>query len=728
MSDPVESEATPGFSTDLPMTTPDIPPANQIDTGVFNNRMRGLGLGLSKRNFPKKKGGHSSFVGGGNFAQKHENIPIKEASFEDTALRLKLTYQQILSKFGSLHDFLSIDSSVPTDFDVDDKRELYQWSNGDDNYPPHLKVIPPGDETKFDDIFHASYLFYFQLGEMLAGVFPSAITGISGAPWNIFSKNTLSGLQQINVNLVDKKTGIYTEPNIGLREDWFTDEQFAQQHLTGPNPTTLTVAPLNSNWVKSFRETAQSQGNHEFIEAIDKLPTGSIYIQDYSYFRAAAAAPPQADLQSDWSIRFGTRYTGASVALFSLGAKDGKLHPLAIVIDYKEGDIKLEKNYWTKTTAGVMSKSVTIFNKRTSPEDPTDFEAEDWPWRYAKTCVQVCDWHRHEVGIHLVHTHLVEEAVIVGCERSFSNDHIVYQLLNPHWLKTLSLNQAARETLVPKIILNIAGIDSKHLSNYLKSEYYTFQWEDLYVPKDLERRGFPVDKLNSDKFRNYPYGRNVVAMWYSIRRFVESMLTNWYDYNKTTVAEDEQVKSWCREMQDDMGARLNSFPTITTLDQLIDAVTMCIHIASPQHTAVNYLQEYYQVFVPNKPSCLATPLPKSLADLEKYKEKDLISALPLDKANVWLMSAYIPHLLSMLVIEQQNIITYAQTELNYRQSILDAPGVAAAQAFLDDLEKFQVEFQENSKSMNVQTSPPGLPGSSQYTVMDPRKMAVSILI
>ena len=172
-----------------------------------------------------------------------------------------------------------------------------------------------------------------------------------------------------------------------------------------------------------------------------------------------------------------------------------------------------------------------------------------------------------------------------------------------------------------------------------------------------------------------------------------------------------------------MGARLSSFPNITTMDQLIDAVTMYIHIASPQHTAVNYFQEYYQVFVSNKPSCLAHPLPGTLSELENLKEADILKALPLDKGNAWLMSAYIHHLLSMLVIENQNVITYAKTELLYRQCIRDEASVKAAQTFLNDLEKFKYQFQEHSALMNVETAPPGLPGISQYTVMDPCEMA-----
>ena len=59
----------------------------------------------------------------------------------------------------------------------------------------------------------------------------------------------------------------------------------------------------------------------------------------------------------------------------------------------------------------------------------------------------------------------------------------------------------------------------------------------------------------------------------------------------------------------DGGANLKSFPTLSTVNELVDCVTMCIHIASPQHMAVNYLQNYYQSFVVNKPACMYRPLP-----------------------------------------------------------------------------------------------------------------------
>lgn len=65
------------------------------------------------------------------------------------------------------------------------------------------------------------------------------------------------------------------------------------------------------------------------------------------------------------------------------------LQPLAIVIDAAT-EIKDEK-----TT--IVSAAVTIYNKELASSE----QKVDWPWRYAKTCVQCSDWLRHEVTVHL---------------------------------------------------------------------------------------------------------------------------------------------------------------------------------------------------------------------------------------------------------------------------------------------------------------------------------------
>jgi hypothetical protein len=267
---------------------------------------------------------------------------------------------------------------------------------------------------------------------------------------------------------------------------------------------------------------------------------------------------------------------------------DGMLHPIAIVLDYK----------------GDMASSVTIFNRRFRSTDSKANEETDWPWRYAKMCAQSSDWLRHEVTIHLTNTHLVEEAVIVAAHRTLPPDHVVFKLLKDHWTTTLSVNFGARQTLVPLVIAPLAGVQLKHLTTFLNHAYETFDWAGLYVPNDLAKRGFPPKALEHDpKFRNYAYGRNMALMWPAIRKFVASVVSQEYMGRDAHVRADAHLAAFCAEMR--VSARIASFPEVKTLDELIDMVsgggpfvfvlaaddltqvTMCIHIAAPQHTAVN---------------------------------------------------------------------------------------------------------------------------------------------
>src|SRR5690606_34766064 len=121
------------------------------------------------------------------------------------------------------------------------------------------------------------------------------------------------------------------------------------------------------------------------------------------------------------------------------------------------------------------------------------------------------------------------------------------------------------------------------------------------------------------------------------------------DNNK--IKADPCIQSWVNEMRSPQGANMRTFPEITTRDQLVDALTMTIHIAAPQHTAVNYLQNYYQTFVAHKPPAIYSALPKSLEELQAYTEKKLLEALPVRDqcSRQWLLASHLPWLLSFAV-------------------------------------------------------------------------------
>ncbi|KAF4634921.1 hypothetical protein G7Y89_g3173 [Cudoniella acicularis] len=119
----------------------------------------------------------------------------------------------------------------------------------------------------------------------------------------------------------------------------------------------------------------------------------------------------------------------------------------------------------------------------------------------------------------------------------------------------------------------------------------------------------------------------MLALWKKLRIFVASALKSTYTTD-ADVANDFFLQEFQAEMRNPNGGAMDKFPEVKAIDELIDMVVMCIHIASPQHAAVNYLQDYYQAFVPNKLSCLCAPLPMTLTALESFK------ALPINEARI----------------------------------------------------------------------------------------------
>lgn len=621
-------------------------------------------------------------------------------------------------RFRAYFDATNLQPSLPQAHlqDVSERRKLYQWSPGPesgpdyDEYPPHLSLIPKGseDDLKQEQLFDRMHLL--DSGFILSSIIPDKIKDfVCGSPDRGYS---IAAVEARNHALRIAKKNIYADPNIGDRHDWFTDSVFAQQSFTGNNPATIELA---NEWTGKFKAVAKMQNNIVALRLLTSTEPDNIYVQDFSYLREAVGALPDTDLWVKGKNAGEDRFACASVCLFRL-EPSGTLHPLAICIDYK----------------GNIERSVTIFNKRLQSVDKGD-QANDWPWRYAKTCVQASDWIRHEVIAHLNDTHFIEEAIIVAAYRNLSETHLVYRLLHPHWLKTLAINAGARATLVPHVITEIIGISVEQAYALLRNAYKRFDFTERYVPKDLENRGFPVAKLGSKKFHNYAYGRNIYLMWIVIREYVESFLRNGGQgfCSDKDVLEDNEIRQWCKEMRSPEGGQMNTFPDIMTFDQLVDVCTMCIHIASPQHTAVNYLQEYYQSFVLNKPPAMCSPLPASYENLKAYTEKDLLEALPINRAREWLLASHIPHLLSFRVADDQNLVSYAISQYHLADEQGEAGIREAARAFVARLR----ELGDTKDALGRD-----VPGafstisderddrSVPYKVMEPVATAVSILI
>ncbi|KXJ86478.1 lipoxygenase 1 [Microdochium bolleyi] len=654
---------------------------------------------------------------------------LSQGTYKGTRLAGLELYKCFEEAMAAHYNSEGFETMFPVQRTLQQKRDLYEWSNpAVDFYPPHLltkKDVPiPGsdkDGTIFDPTEQA---FVTQIAAAFTYIIPEKISE-RGTP---FEGPTIADTEAYNRDPSHRSppTDIMNGRNIGELADWYSDRRFAQQQLSGVNPCTIEKAPADR--IRAFAAEASKQGNTGMQTLLDQGK--DIYMQDYSFFREAVGytnGEPfvnvvPADLSDPKKPVFTKRFASAPIGLFQLH-DDGRLHPLAITIDYK----------------GSMDKSVTIFNRRLGPDDKAVVaEKVDWPWRYAKTVLQAADWARHEIAVHLVDTHMIEEAIIVATNRTVPDDHILYELLSPHWFRTLSLNKGARELLVPAVIARLAGFGpalqpgvDTNVYKMVRYSFDKFDFQGKYIPNDLQKRGFNVTaEENTEKLRNYPYATNMYVLWGVLRDFVKTVLSIRYK-SDADVKNDPTIASWCKEIQEK--GTIKTFPTITTLDQLIDAATMCIHIASPQHTAINYLQNYYYNYVPSKPPALCTPLPQDLQSLKAITEKDLTAALPIGSLDAkwkdWLLAAQLPELLSFKVEDQYNLLTYAKTlyEINHKRSAAECktdlrPDVLACAGakLYGRLIALKAVFETNSAFQTV--------GNIEYNVMDPNTTAVSILL
>ncbi|KAK8076876.1 hypothetical protein PG996_003046 [Apiospora saccharicola] len=637
-------------------------------------------------------------------------------------------------------DTVNFEPTVPSPLTPDKKKMFFVFTDpASDGFPPHLNLganQPANKDTAKEqgsgldkgDIF--SKLRLAQLTTLLPAVIPDTFLGKAqakvgqAAAWTAYGSmgrpdegTTLAEVEEYNNQQSSKwfyQKDIFDLPNIGNLKDWYSDARFAQQFFTGTNPTTIKQA---GEWTQIFIDAATDPRDGRMRDMISQRAAQSpesLYVQDYSYFRKAAgtedfrcAFEETYEEGGQTKKRTAYRYALASVCLFNLTDR-GALEPLAIIIDWR----------------GSAKESVFIYNSELN----VDEQKGDWAWRYAKTCVQASDWIQHNVTVHLCRTHLVEEAVIVAANRTLPQEHDVYQLLYPHWLKTLSLNAAARSVLIPFVVAPLMGLPDTNVYQFLRWEYDNYDFQGSYIPKDLETRGFPTDRLNDLKYHNYAWARCIHSMWYKIRNYVEEMLRLKYTSADpdAEVRADDCVQAWSREMRapvSEQGANLRSFPELTSFGALVDCVTMCIHIASPQHTSVNYLQNYYQAFVVNKPPSLYRAPPTSREQLLAYTERDLVAALPMNRPHEWLLASHIPYLLSFKPGDKESLIIYAASKYHVykcKTSEKERKIKEAAARFYEMLARSESEFKYYGESTDDQTI--------TYDVLSPSWNAVSILI
>jgi len=246
----------------------------------------------------------------------------------------------------------------------------------------------------------------------------------------------------------------------------------------------------------------------------------------------------------------------------------------------------------------------------------------DWPWRFAKMACQSADLLHHELGSHLTYTHLIEELFIVASHRQLPVDHPVMLLMADHFLKTLSLNDAARTTLMPTFISQLAPYPNVTNVQLVGKFFANYNFTAKMPPNDLKARGFTADVINA--MPDYHYANKALRTWNLWNTYVVGILKTFYD-NDDQVKNDPYLTQWAYEITN-IG-QLKGFKA-DTIQSLADTISMAMFTATFQHSAVNYQQYYYFGYSPNSSGAMYGPIPKNQNDINAINEATVVRALP----------------------------------------------------------------------------------------------------
>ncbi|XP_077950774.1 polyunsaturated fatty acid lipoxygenase ALOX15B [Gasterosteus aculeatus] len=266
---------------------------------------------------------------------------------------------------------------------------------------------------------------------------------------------------------------------------------------------------------------------------------------------------------------------------------------------------------------------IEIALKQIPAEDnPIFFPTDGFDWLLAKVFVRSADFNEHQLGSHLLRTHLLAEVFAVSLLRNVPMVHPLYKLLAPHTRYTIQINYLARDFLISEsgVFPQIAAAGGDDMKTLLKRLWSSVTYSSLCIPDDIVERGL-------EAVPNFYYRDDGLRLWNIIHSFVNDVLSFYYK-NDAEVQKDSELQKW---ISDIFEHGFHSQPgtgipqSFATVADLVKFVTMVIFTCSGQHSAVNSGQFDYGGWMPNNPSSLQQPPPTTKGTTS---EATLLQTLP----------------------------------------------------------------------------------------------------
>ncbi|KAL7201185.1 hypothetical protein ACSBR1_032983 [Camellia fascicularis] len=475
---------------------------------------------------------------------------------------------------------------------------------------------------------------------------------------------------------------------------WKDDEEFVQQMLAGINPAVIqsleTFPPKSKNGVWSTIKQSHIEHNLDGLTIDEAMYQWRIFILDHH------------DYLMPFLNRMNTKGVCAYASRTLLFLRNDKtLKPLAIELSLPS------------SSGGAEIHRVFI---------PSMQGTEAALWQFAKSHVAVNDSCHHQLISHWLKTHAVVEPFIIATRRQLSAMHPIHRLLDPHFKDTMHMNALARSVLI-----NSGGILEKTLatgeiSMELSSALYKdWRFDEQGLPADLLKRDMALP--NPDRpggvqllFEDYPYGADGLEIWAAIKTCVTNFCSLFYT-NDDSVRSDDEIQAWWLEIRNvGHGDKCNEtwWYSMTTLTDLIEALTTLIWTSSALHAAVNFGQYGYAGYPLNRPTLCRKFIPKEgtreFAEFLRDPDKYYLRMLP----------ERFEMTLSVALVEVLSQHTSDEVYLGYRSSVVWTDNEQIHQIFKQFRENLlQVEKRISERNKNPQLKNRWGPAKITYKLLYP---------
>lgn len=494
---------------------------------------------------------------------------------------------------------------------------------------PNVNFIPPDERfphTDFSDFAsHAIVAFGNTIAPTIADLFETAFETLAQvehlyvrgfkSPYNSHKrlhqhKSSLQIVERILEAAEDNPLINFVRPQVLAANDsaWKTDREFARQVLAGLNPMMiqcLDTFPPFSKLDPNIYGPQQSSicGRHieKFLDGLSvaqAVASKRLFILDY--YDAYMLYAERINKLSENIKTYATR------TLFFL-TDDGQLKPVAIELCLPPtADQKAVRNVYTPTEEGTE---------------------EGMLWELARAHVRVNDSGYHQLVNHWLRTHAVMEPFIIATHRQLSRMHPLYKLLIPHYLNTMDINQAARQSLISAAGVIEQGFTPGKYSMEMSSTIYKeWRFNEQGLPADLIKRGMAFPDPTAPHglrlvIEDYPYAVDGLEKWIALKEWVSDFLSLYYK-DDSSIKRDRELQSWWDDIVNVGHGDLKDDPSrwykMETKDEAVEAVTTIIWLASAHHAAVNFGQYSYGGYMPNHPTISRRHVPEKGS--EEYSE------------------------------------------------------------------------------------------------------------